>query len=186
MRFTRYVGVSALALAIVALTPVSRSTTVAAQEPEQAAAVATADVGPASGFFPFSGGAVKGMRARTQTTPSSIASPGAWVSLPGAILTWTVPSGIRDTFDVSFTAECTKTLGGSARIRLIDTVSGVITRYEPNDNGRTFCSSSSTASYHADWVDRVGAGTHNLQVQFNNTAGVVTIDDWKMRLVVYN
>jgi hypothetical protein len=186
MRFTRYVGVFALALAIVALTPVSRSTTVAAQEAEQAPAVTTEAVGPASGYFLFSGGGVLGMRARTQTAASSIGTPGAWVALPGAIVAWTVPSGTVDTFDVSFTAECTKTLGGSARIRLIDTVSGVITRYEPNDNGRTFCSSSSTASYHADWVRRVGAGTHNLQVQFNNTAGVVTIDDWKMRLVVYN
>ena len=49
MRFTRYVGVFALALAIVAPTPVSRSTTVAAQEAEQAPAVTTEDVGPASG-----------------------------------------------------------------------------------------------------------------------------------------
>jgi hypothetical protein len=186
MRLTRYAAVSVLALAVVTLAPAARPTTVTAQEGGQAPEVTTEDVGPAAGFFGFFGGGVRGLRARTQTAASSIASPGAWVALPGAILAWTVPSGTSDTFDVSFTAECSKILGGVARIRLIDTTSGSVVALEPNDNGRAFCSASAPASYHADWIRRAGAGTHNLQVQFNNTAGVVSIDDWKMTLVVYD
>jgi len=185
MSLTRYVAVSSLALTLAALPATAPETTVAAQEGGQSATATTQEVTPASGFFVWSGGGVRGMRARTQTAPSQIGSPGAWVGVAGALIAWTVPSGTLDTFDVSFVAECAKLFGGRARIRVIDTVSGVTSSLEPNDGDVTFCSSSA-ATYHASWTKRAGAGTHNLQVQVNNSAGQTIIDDWKMRLVVYD
>jgi hypothetical protein len=185
MRLTRYVAVSSLALMVALLPPTARDTTVAAQEGGQSATATAQDVTPASGFFAWSGGGVRGMRARTQTAPSLIGSPGAWIGVANAIIAWTVPSGTADTFDVSFVAECGKLFGGRARIRVIDTVSGITSSLEPNDGDVTFCSGSG-AIHHASWTKRVGAGTHNLQVQLNNSAGQTVIDDWKMRLVVYD
>ena len=185
MRLARHVAVSSLALTLAALPPTAPHTTVAAQEGGQSATVTTQEVAPASGFFAWSGGGVRGMRARTQTAAQLIGSPGAWVGVSGALLAWTVPSGTADTFDVSFIAECGKLFGGRARIRVIDTVSGVTSSFEPNDGDVTFCSGSG-AIHHASWTKRVGAGTHNLQVQLNNTTGQTVIDDWKMRLVVYD
>jgi hypothetical protein len=185
MRLTRYVAVSSLAIGLAALPPTASQTTVAAQEGGQSAAVTTQEVTPASGFFTWSGGGVRGMRARTQTAAQLIGSPGAWVGVSNALIAWTVPSGTADTFDVSFIAECAKLFGGRARIRVIDTVSGGTSSLEPNDGDVTFCSGT-TATNHASWTKRVGAGTHNLQVQVNNSAGQTVIDDWKMRLVVYD
>src|SRR5829696_1059452 len=118
MNLTRYVAVSSLALAMGALSPAAPSMTVSAQD----ATTAAQDVSTASGFFTYTGGGIRGMRARTQTAASAIGSPGAWVSVAGAIIAYTVPSSTADTLEVSFNAECQKVLGGRARIRLIDTV----------------------------------------------------------------
>jgi hypothetical protein len=175
MNLIRYAAVASLALAMSAISPAAPSVTVSAQ-----------DVSAASGFFAYTGGGVRGMRARTQTAASAIGSPGAWVGVAGAIIAYTIPSLTTDVLDVSFTAECQKILGGRTRIRLLDTVSGSTSSFEPNDGDSTFCSSASTATYHASWLKRAGAGTHNLQVQLQNTSGQVIIDDWKFQLVIYD
>ena len=179
-------SILALGLGVVSV----KSPTVGAAEgaPQDAENVyqATDDVMPASGFFVWSGNFVKGLRARTNTAPSQIGSPGAWISISNAIIPITIPAGTADTLDVSFSAECTKVLGGRARIRVIDTVSGVTSSLEPNDGDVTFCSSASTATYTVGWLTRARGGTHNLQVQIMNTTGVVVIDDWKFRIVAYD
>ncbi len=141
---------------------------------------------PEAGYLFFSGGGVRGKRVRTQSSASQIGSPGAWVTIPGAILAWTVPTGTADLFNVAFSSECTKVLGGSTRIRVIDTVSGTIVALEPYDANQVFCSSASPATYKGNWARRFGAGTHTLQVQVNNTAGFVLLDDWTFELVVYD
>lgn len=185
MKLIRHVAVSLIAVAFVATSPLTPPTTAAAQQTAEST-VSAADVTPASGFFGWSGGVARALRARTQTTPSQIGSAGAWVGISGAIIAITVAAGTADTLDVSFTTECTKLLGGRARIRLIDTVSGVTSSFEPNDGDVALCTAAGPAVHHAEWIKRVGAGVHNLQVQVMNTAGLVVIDDWKMKVVVYD
>jgi hypothetical protein len=97
-----------------------------------------------------------------------------------------VPAGTTDLFNVAFSAECTKILGGSARIRVIDTVGAVVVALEPYDGAQIFCSSASAATHKGNWVRRVGAGTHTLQVQILQTGGQTLIDDWTFELVVYD
>jgi len=137
-------------------------------------------------LFSYSGTFVRRKLARTQTAGSQISAANAWVTVPGAILSYAVPSGTSDLFNVSFSAECAKILGGAARIRVIDTVSGVVFALRPYDGGQAFCSSASVATYTGTWVRRLGAGTHTLQVQINQTGGVTAIDDWTFELVVYD
>jgi hypothetical protein len=144
---------------------------VAAQEPETEA-----------GFFAYAGGPVRAKRARTQTAPSNLAGGAAYVNLPGATLSYTVPAGTSDLFNVAFSAECTKLGGSTAYIRVLD--GGV--PMEPYDGFQSFCSSSLPATHKGNWARRVGAGAHTLQVQFRSPAGGVTVDDWTFELVVYD
>jgi hypothetical protein len=104
------------------------------------------------------------------------------VNLLGATLSYTVPAGTSDLFNVAFSAECTKFGGGTAHIRVL--VDGV--PMEPSDGFQTFCTSAVPATHKGNWVGRVEAGAHTLQVQFRNTAGGVTVDDWTFELVVYD
>jgi hypothetical protein len=176
----------ALGLSVVSVTSPNVGAQGAQQDAENVYQATEDQVMPASGFFVWSGNLVKGLRARTNTAPSQIGSSGDWVTIPNAIIPITIPAGTADTLDVSFSAECTKVLGGRARIRVIDTVSGVTSSLEPNDGDVTFCSSASAATYTAGWLTRARGGTHNLQVQIMNTTGLVVIDDWKFRIVAYD
>jgi hypothetical protein len=150
------------------------SPTANAQEP--------ADAGTEAVLLAYTGGAVEGKRARTETTAVSIGSPLFWRPLPNAILGHSVPLLDSDLLNVSFSAECTKLGGGQARIRVLD--NGV--PMQPYDGAQVFCSSLQTATYTGTWTRRVGPGAHTIVVQFMNTAGTVTIDDWTFELVVYN
>jgi hypothetical protein len=168
---------------VLALTPAAWTDINAQQSQEQTQLTAS---GPESGFFTYTGGFVRRKLARTQTAASQVSAANAWVSIPAAILSTTVPAGTTDLFNVAFSAECTKLLGGSARIRVIDTVAGAVVALEPYDAGQIFCSSASAATNKGNWVRRVGAGTHTLQVQIFQTGGLTLIDDWTFELVVYD
>ena len=148
-----------------------------------------------AGFFAYSGGPAKAKRARTQTAATTIGESAGWVNLPGATLSYTLPAGTTDLFNVAFSAECRLFGGGGddyVRIRIVDTVGGVSTFLEPYDAGQAFCSADSYATYKGNWVKRVGAGTHTLQVQFwifdGAPAEVLSarIDDWTFETVVYD
>jgi hypothetical protein len=154
-------------------------------QPSQGQQQVTASV-PEAGYLFFTGGFVRAKRARTQTAATQISAANAWVTIPGAILAYTVPVGTTDLFNVSFSAECTKILGGSARIRVMDTIGGGVALLEPYDGVQIFCSSASAATYTGTWVRRSGAGTHTLQVQILQTSGLTVIDDWTFELVVYD
>jgi hypothetical protein len=106
-----------------------------------------------------------------------------------------VPTGTTDLFNVAFSAECRLFAGGGddyLRIRIVDTVGGVVTPLEPYDGGQAFCSADGYATHKGNWVKRAAAGPHSLSVQFWIFDGapveVVSawIDDWTFELVVYD
>jgi hypothetical protein len=166
-----------------ALTPAA-SIEINAQQSQELAQVTVS--GPEAGYLFHSGGFVRRKLARTQTAASQFNAANAWITLPGAILATAVPVGTTDLFNVAFSAECQKILGGTARIRVMDTAGGVVSLLEPYDGAQVFCSSGSAATHKGNWVKRAGAGTHTLQVQILQTAGVTVIDDWTFELVVYD
>jgi len=153
---------------------------VGGQEPE--------DPSPDAGFFAYSGGPVRAKRARTQTAATNFGTIGVWTNLPGATLSYVVPTGTADLFNVAFSAECLKLGGGQLRIRIRHTLNNVVqTNLEPYDGFQTFCSAPTPATHKGNWVRRVGAGSHVLQVQFLNSAGGIgQADDWTFELVVYD
>jgi hypothetical protein len=114
------------------------------------------------------------------------------VNLNGATLTYTIPAGTTDLFNVAFSAECRLSNAVApndwVRIRILD--NGV--PMEPYDGQQAFCSADSYATHKGNWVKRAAAGAHTLQVQFwifdGAPAGVLqaSIDDWTFELVVYD
>jgi hypothetical protein len=176
-----------VAIATVFLMTSTLVVTVPAQEPESP--------DPNSGFFFYAGGPVRAKRARTQTRSTTFNETAGWVNLPGATLSYVVPAGTTDLFNIAFSAECRVFNGGGddyLRIRIAHTVGGVTTFVEPYDGAQAFCDADSYATHKGNWVKRVGAGTHTIQVQFWIFDGppfeVVTawVDDWTFELVVYD
>jgi hypothetical protein len=150
------------------------------------------DPGGDAGFFAYSGGFVRGKRARTQTTGQVINESAGWVNLNGATLSYTIPANTTDLFNVTFSAECrlinSVPPGDYVRIRVLD--NGV--PMEPYDGFQAFCSANGYATHTGTWVRRSAAGVHTLQVQFwivdAAPVGVLqaSIDDWTFELVVYD
>lgn len=160
--------------------------------PDQMPAI---EVDPAAGFFAYSGGFVRGKRARTQTAAYRQGETPGWRNLPGATLSWSVSPGTIDLFNVAFSAEC-RLFGAGAgdyvRIRIVDSSGGVVAFLEPYDGAQAFCSANGYATHKGNWVRRAGRGIHNLQVQiwifdaFSNNNLSVWLDDWTFELVVYD
>ena len=185
-RMQAVAAISALALSSISFTEL-RGQSEAVQVGE--------DVSPQAGLLFFSGGPVRGKRARTQTTPSTINETSTWVSLPNASLPYVVPAGTSDLFNVAFSAEGRLSNGGVddfVRIRVIDTVGGVSNPLEPYDGDQRFFHAAGFATYKGNWVRRANAGSHTLQVQVWVVDGApleivsATIDDWTFELVVYD
>lgn len=145
-----------------------------------------------AGFFAYSGGPVRAKHARTQTTAQIINETPGWVNLNGATLTYTIPAGTTDLFNVTFSAECrlinSVPPNDYLRIRVLD--NGV--PMEPYDAAQAFCSANGYATHTGTWVRRSAAGFHTLQVQFWILDGAPVgalqawIDDWTFELVVYD
>lgn len=152
-----------------------------------------ASVEPQAGTFLYGGGPALGKRARTTTTAMTFGETNGWVTLPGS-LTWVVPAGTTQLFNVSYSAECRLFNGGGddwLRIRVVDIVGGVGTPLEPYDGQQAFCSADGYATHTGTWVKRAQSGVHTLIVQMwifdGAPAEVVTawIDDTTFELVVY-
>ena len=158
---------------------------VAAQQPAEPEAAST------EALVAHTGGVVRGKRARTQTTHSDIGSPGSWIALPSGALQWTVPAGTTQLFNVAFSAECGKLLGGRAHIRIrVTNQFGFNSFLQPYDGGQVFCEATEFLvtrynTHKGNWAARLPAGTYTLRVEFNNSQGGVRIDDWTFELVVY-
>lgn len=153
-------------------------------------------VDPTAGYYYYATGPVRAKRARTQTSGYTFGETLGWVTLPGSTITYTVPTGTADYFNVAFSAECRLVNGGAPdnwiRIRIVDNYGGVLTPLEPYDGQQAFCSDNNYATHKGNWVRRAGAGTHSLTVQFwiwdggiNNLLSGV-IDDWTFEVVVYD
>lgn len=184
-------------LRVLIVTTIATMLLVASSETRWAAGVTTAraaeaaviqdqEAGPAPAvLLAFSGGAVEGKRARTQTTPTSLPS-GVWTTLPGAALIWFVGALDSDLINVAFSAECNKSANTRLLIRVLD--NGALVA--PSDNGQTFCTSTLPATHKSNWVRRSSGGlsglNHTFVVQFFNTGGIATIDDWTFELVAHN
>lgn len=145
----------------------------------------------------YSGGAVRAKRAVTRDTPTTITEsvpPTTWKSLSLATITYTVPTGFSELFNVAFSAECRLFSGGGndyLRIRILDNGAPM----EPYDtvSPQSFCSEDSWGTYKGNWVKRVNTpGLHTIQVQFwifdsgNDENISAWIDDWTFELVVYD
>ena len=136
---------------------------------------------------------MRGKVARTQTAPTKIPETGAaWFSLPNATLNVPVPPNTNDLFNVAFSTEC-RLVGGGAddyiRIRIL--LDGAVL-LEPYDGDQAFCNADAYATHKGNWVRRVGAGNHTLQVQFQIFDGAPAealtglIDDWTFEVVIYD
>jgi hypothetical protein len=117
---------------------------------------------------------------RTENAPSTTSST-AFVTVPGAVVTVSVPAGATRCIKVLFTAETACRVTTSADfcyVRALD--NGV----EMNPQGASFQaidSEKATARGHAfEWVRRVAAGSHTISLQrrVNAAPTVFTIDDW--------
>jgi hypothetical protein len=138
----------------------------------------------AEGLNRYTGTAVKKRLAVTQTLETTFSTVNQWVPLPNASLTYFAPPETKILFDASFSAECTKSGGGSIRIRIVDNDEVL----EPNHN-QLFCQSPSAATHTGNWLRTVPAVnnrvTHAVKVEFLLTAGTAVIDDWPFALSVY-
>lgn len=161
------------------------------EPPEGAQEAASAD--PQAGTFLYRGGPAIGKVARTTTTPTTFGETAGWITLPGS-LSWVVPAGTTQLFNVAYSAECRLFGGGGddyIRIRVIDVVGGVGTPLEPYDGAQAFCSADGYATHKGNWVRRVQGGVHTLIVQvwiFDGApAEVLTgwFDDTTFEVVVY-
>jgi hypothetical protein len=132
--------------------------------------------------YTYSGGAAKAKRAITQTSATSITADNVWVTLPLSTISYFVPLGTTEMFNVAFSAECAKFGGNYLRIRILD--NGV--PLQPYDGFQVFCSAPTYATHSGLWVKRAGYGVHNLTVQFLQNTGSASIDDWTFELVVYD
>jgi hypothetical protein len=198
MSSTQYGSAAVLAVALGAISLATPATPRAGQVAPGAPAVAQeADqtnqdgISIAAGLFGYSGGAVRAKRARTQTSGTTLGESAGWVSIPNATLSYTVPSGKTDLFNVTFSAEGRMFNGGYddyLRIRVLDSGAPM----EPYDGGQAFFSQDTYATHTGNWVKKVSEGNHTLQVQvwiFDGApAEVLTawIDDWTFELVVYD
>jgi len=157
--------------------------------PAQQTGVSESDVSQKSGYLLFSGGVVKGTAGRTQSSSWALSESPKWTNLPGAEVNRFVPLGTTDLFHVSFSAECIlygRSQDDFARIQVLD--NGV--PMEPTDGSQAFC--ASPATYTGNWVQRVSGGFHKITVQFlivDNAPFAnlgLTVDDWTLKLVVYD
>lgn len=135
----------------------------------------------------YTGGAVRGKRAVTQTTLTTISST-AWTTLATSDIYWTVAANTTDLFNFAFSAECYKGGGGWLYIRVYDATTGQY--LSPYDGAQVFCSAPYYATQKGNWALRTSlytlTRTHHLVVQFRVSAGYAYIDDWTAELVVYD
>jgi hypothetical protein len=181
-RRTTAVSISmALVLSVAPIIPVI------AQEPGEPEAPSP------NALISFTGGVAKWKLARTSDTGSVLGAGrvNQWVDLPGATLAYSnLAIGGSDTFNASFSAECAKLGTGRAVIRVrVRNAAGFDSFMSPSGD-RTFCSSvtgadANTGTYSGDWVRRLAPDTYTFQVQFLNTGGTVSIDDWSFTIVVH-
>lgn len=164
-----------------------------AYEPHDGEQEAAGPADPQAGTFLYRGGQAIGKIARTTTGGILFGETGGWITLPGS-LTWTVPAGTTQLFNVSYSAECRLVNGGVddfVRIRIVDT-GGVGTPLEPYNGGQAFCHADGYATHKASWVKRARPGVHTLVVQVwiydGAPAEVLTgdLDDIIFELVVYS
>jgi hypothetical protein len=197
MKWTRYASVAAAATAIGVLSLTAPRAMQVSQEPAGAAQITAGAVEAQDGLFALSGGPVLAKLARTGTSLNAL-TEGTWRGVGGAIITRVVPAGTSDLFNIAFSAECqvrSLGVGDTARIRIAHFVNGVqVASIEPDDGDQRFCSATSPVATHkGNWAQRVGPGSHVVQVQImpvdfgvDNGVIVATIDDWTFELVVYD
>lgn len=180
----KYVGLFTVLVALVA-----GAGLVLGPMPAQEVGLSAAAVAPESGNWLFSGGRALKIYARTQTTPQVIGESPNWTTLNGATVSWTVASGDSDLLHVTFSGECSLSgvLGDDfVKIRVLDNGAPM----EPYDGSQAFC--VFPATYTGSWVGRASPGSHTITVQFLITDNVpggnlnVSIDDWILKLVVYD
>jgi hypothetical protein len=188
MRWKTHAGVGFLALALAAISFGDPRVGAAEQDQQvQSGEVETATL------FAYAGGFVRGKRARTQDAPQTFGETAGWVNVTSANLSYVVATGTTDLFNIAFSGEGRLFGGGGddyVRIRVLD--NGV--PIEPYDVGspQAFFSADGYATHKGNWVKRVGAGNHVLQVQLWIFDGAPAealsgwIDDWTFELVVYD
>jgi hypothetical protein len=120
-----------------------------------------------------------------ETTAWSTGAP-AFVDVPGAVTTITVPSGTRRMIDARFTAEslCTGSSGTWCSVRIVVVrPSGVLLELNPRSGTDFAFDSAGPDNWESHAIERtspyLGAGTYRVKVQ----AGVVSasslrLDDW--------
>ena len=154
----------------------------------------------------FSGGALKGVRKVSESSPTTTTS-NVFVNVPGASASWFVSANDSDLLNVSFTGEC-RLIGNALppagasnwvelRVALTRTpaASGFPTAMQPYDvaSPMAFCSANDWAMHRADFAARVSGGatgaTYTAQVQYrvSGVTGLTAwLDDYMTELLAFN
>lgn len=122
------------------------------------------------------------IQTRFRTENSSLQTNStSFNTVPGAVLSVTVPAGTTRCVKVAFTGEagCAGASGADfCYVRA--TANGAV--MNPNGGGeQVFSSEDSTAEAHAyQWISRLGPGTYNIAVQGRVASSATTffLDDW--------
>ncbi|MDD5434299.1 MAG: hypothetical protein PH343_02595 [Nitrospira sp.] len=152
---------------------------------------------PGAAFPVFnSGGPIKFVEVKTEnvsTTITEAVNGNAFVQLPNATLTYTVPAGTTDLLLVTFSGECRLSNGTSSDdwVQLEVRLNGV--PMQPSDpiSPMAFCSTDSWNMHSATFARRVPAGVYTLKVfwklvDFAPLAPDLHgwLDDWTLMLQV--
>lgn len=166
------VGLSTLALvgaAVLALTP--------SQADDAAGQTVTAQAASTE----CNGGAVLGLKAKTQPAPFSFAgTSNTMIAVPGAAVAVKGPVSGTDTLLVTFSAEAYYQGTGwmGLEVRLDGTP---IQPFANNGSPFAFASKPQYEANSAQFCTRVGPGTHRVSVHVSTTGGATEsgwVDDW--------
>jgi hypothetical protein len=137
----------------------------------------------------YGGGSARGTVIRTNTTPYTRFPSAYWSPIPGATVSWTVPSKNIDLFDVTFSATCAleNASGGDYLLVLItDNSIGM----NPSNGDQFLCLSTTPVTTQGNWLKVAGGGGHKIEVNLKLVdvppLGVrAVIDDYTLGLTVY-
>jgi len=171
--------IAALVMSVSAATAQSNAWTPSQSPADGSGAGASREAAAPRALVSAGCGAPGGSVIRTENTALQTNST-AFVTVPGATTTVTVPAGTTRCIKVVFTGEAGCAGSSSADFCYIRALDNSV-EMNPATSFRAFASEDSTAEAHAyEWVRRVGGGNHTIRIQgrVERSATTFFLDDW--------